>query len=162
MEPDIAATTPPSDTVHEFGQGKAFDASLRRLGDMSFVQARIFLATNILEDLSTCNVAFSWKVEGQIDNARLQMALQPTQRVFETSKLFLEVIQVAEERSITEEFQKLRGHEFDIEEGDKIRGLVVSSPLSCNSMLCYHRIIMDSVSLGIVMKVLAETYVRPH
>lgn len=171
--------TSPPDTMDIQNQDELIKASLCRLGDMSHAQARIFLATNMLEDSSTYNVALAWKLYGNFDIARFERALravaqrheslrtqyyadeitgQPTQRVMESSKLHLEQKRIFDEDSIPGEFERLRRHEFNIEEGDTIRAEILSTPQSCVFLLCYHHIIMDQVSLNIMLSDLAKAY----
>ena len=176
---DTSNTTSPPDTMDILSQDQLIKASLCRLGDMSHAQARIFLATNMLEDSSTYNVALAWKLYGHFDITRFERALgavgqrheslrtqyyadeitgQPTQRVMEYSKLQLEHKHVFDEDSIPGEFERLRGHQFNIEEGDTIRAEILSTPQSCVFLLCYHHIIMDQVSLNIMLSDLAKAY----
>lgn len=171
--------TSPPDTMDIQNQEQLIKASLYRLGDMSHAQARIFLATNMLEDSSTYNVALAWKLYGKFDIARFERALravaqrheslrtqyyadeitgQPTQQVMETSKLHLEQKHIFDEDSIPGEFERLRSNQFNIEEGDTIRAEILSTPQSCVFLLCYHHIIMDQVSLNIMLSDLAKAY----
>lgn len=176
---ETSNNTSPPDTMDIQNQDELIKASLCRLGDMSHAQARIFLATNMLEDSSTYNVALAWKLYGNFDIARFERALravaqrheslrtqyyadeitgQPTQRVMESSKLHLEQKRIFDEDSIPGEFERLRRHEFNIEEGDTIRAEILSTPQSCVFLLCYHHIIMDQVSLNIMLSDLAKAY----
>lgn len=176
---ETSNTTTPPDTMDIMNRDQLIKASICRLGDMSHAQARIFFATNMLEDSSTYNVALAWKLSGKFDIARFERALravaqrheslrtqyyadeitgQPTQRVMEASKLYLEQKHVFDEDSIPGEFERLRRHQFDIEEGDTIRAEIFSTLQSCVFMLCYHHIIMDQVSLNIMLSDLAKAY----
>ena len=172
-------TTPPSGPTETSNLDKSIDSTFSRLGNMSPAQARIFLATALLEDSSTYNVAVAWRLDGAFDVPRFEIALrvvaqrheslrtqyyadentgQPTQRVLRTSKISVEHKQLVDESTIAGEFERLRNHEFDIETGDTIRAEVFSTPQSDILMLCYHHIIMDQVSLNIVLNDLAKAY----
>lgn len=171
--------TPPSDSTDMLSLDNPIDGTFSRLGNMSHAQARIFLATNILEDPSTYNVAVAWRLNGAFDVTRFEKALrvvaqrheslrtqyyadentgQPTQRVMKTSKIHLEHKQLVHEGTIDCEFERLRNHEFDIEDGDTIRVEVISTSQSYTLMLCYHHIIMDQVSLNIMLNDLTKAY----
>lgn len=171
--------TSPPDTMDIQNQEELVKASLYRLGDMSHAQARIFLATNMLEDSSTYNVALAWKLYGKFDIGRFERALlavaqrheslrtkyyadeitgQPTQQVMEASKLHLEQKHIFDEDSIPGEFERLRSNQFNIEEGDTIRAEILLTPQSFVFLLCYHHIIMDQVSLNIMLSDLAKAY----
>lgn len=178
-EQDTSNTTSPSEIADIPNQEQLTKASLCRIGDMSHAQARIFLATNMLEDSSTYNVALAWKLYGTFDIARFERALravaqmheslrtqyyadettgQPAQRVMESSKLHLEQKHVLDEISISREFERLSRDQFNIEEGHTIRAEVLSTPKSRVFLLCYHHIVMDQASLNIMLSDLAKAY----
>ena len=172
-------TTPSSDTTDMMNRDKLIDASFSRQGNMSHAQGRIFLATNIIEDPSTYNVALAWRLDGPFDITRFEKAVQavtqrheslrtqyyadeitgqPTQRVLRTSKLQLELMQTVEESAILGEFDRLRNYEFDIEQGETIKFEIFPTTKSYILMLCYHHIVMDQVSLNVMLKDLATAY----
>ena len=174
-----SVTTPPSETLDMLNSGKHIGNASSRWGDMSPAQARIFLASNILEDPSTYNVAMAWRLSGAFDVNRFENALrvvtqrheslrtqyyadeetgQPMQHVLKVSKVIMEQKQLVDESTVTGEFERLRNHEFDIGEGETMRVEILFTSQSCFLMLCYHHIIMDQFSLNIMLNDLTKAY----
>lgn len=171
--------TAPSDILDNLSFDEHIENTYSRRGNMSPAQARIFLASNILEDPSTYNVAVAWRLSGALDVTRFENALQavaqrheslrtqyyadedtgqPIQQVLKISKVLLEQKQLVDESTVTGEFERLRNHEFDIEEGETIRVEIISTSQSYFVMLCYHHIIMDQFSLNVMLNDLTKAY----
>lgn len=171
--------TPPSEILDIMSSGNQTDKTSSRRGNMSSAQARIFLASNILEDPSAYNVAVAWRLGGAFDVTRFENALrvvaqrheslrtqyyvdedtgQPIQQVMKTSKVHLEQNRLGDEDTLTGEFERLRNHEFDIEEGETMKVEMVSTSQSCFIIFCYHHIIMDQFSFNIMFDDLTKAY----
>lgn len=172
-------TTPPSEIIDVVSYDKHIDNTSSRQGKMSPAQARIFLASNILEDPSTYNVAVAWRLSGAFNVTRFENAFrvvaqrheslrtryyadedtgQPIQQVMKVSKVIVEQKHLVDESTVTGDFERLRNYEFDIEEGETIRAEILSTPQSFFLMLCYHHIIMDQFSLNIMLNDLTKAY----
>ncbi|KAI8950362.1 hybrid PKS-NRPS protein [Xylaria longipes] len=172
-----------------FGDEKLSDAgqtsvseTLPRVGKTSFSQSRLWFMHQYLEDKTTCNISLSYNVEGIIDLARLETALEklvhlhpslrtsfqsaagtaePLQTVLATGNISLTHQQFSDatDPNIEMAINSARYHVFDIRNGETMRVQLLSwSATSHILVFCYHHLIMDGVSWRVFLHDLNLAY----
>jgi hybrid polyketide synthase / nonribosomal peptide synthetase ACE1 len=155
------------------------ESGVQRTLPMSFGQAGFWFLRSYLEDPTTFNVTTSIHLQGSLDEDRLAQAVatigqrheslrtrfftddknQPMQAVLESSVLRLERKNVVPGREVSEAYDRLRSHVYDLEKGETLRIVLLKmSPVSYQILLGYHHINMDGVSFEIFFSDLEKAY----
>lgn len=155
------------------------ESGISRTLPMSFGQARFWFLRSYLEDPTTFNVTTSIHLQGSLDEDRLAQSVatigqrhealrtrfftdhdnRPMQAVLECSVLRLERKNVSPGRSVSEAYDQLRNHVYDLGNGETMRVVLLKfSPLSHQILLGYHHINMDGVSFEIFFSDLEKAY----
>ncbi|KAL8707331.1 MAG: hypothetical protein Q9220_007621 [cf. Caloplaca sp. 1 TL-2023] len=148
---------------------------------LSFGQSRFWFLGLLLEDQTTFNVAFYYRVNGHLRLGDLEKAVRtvgnrhealrtcfvadPTepdqayQKVLSSSPLRLEHREIQSKEDVAVQFAKEKAYPFDIANGETIRVVLLSlSPSSHYLLINYHHILMDGSSLNILLAELEKTY----
>ncbi|KAL7935507.1 hypothetical protein V8C35DRAFT_333983 [Trichoderma chlorosporum] len=148
---------------------------------ISFGQSRFWFLRLLLEDQTTSNVAFYYRVDGNIRIGDLERAVrivtarheslrtcfvedkdeadQASQKVLHSSSLRLEHKKVKTVEDVVTEYHKLQEHVFDLESGVLMRLVLLSlSPSVHYFLFNYHHIIMDGVSFQVFLADLEKAY----
>jgi hybrid polyketide synthase/nonribosomal peptide synthetase ACE1 len=155
------------------------ESGIQRTLPMSFGQARFWFLRSYLEDPTTFNVTTSIHLQGSLDGDRLAQAVatigqrhealrtrfftdddnRPMQAVLECSVLRLERKNASLGRDVSEAYDQLRNHVYDLENGETMRIVLLEfSPVSHQILLGYHHINMDGVSFEIFFSDLEKAY----
>ena len=155
------------------------ESGVQRTLPMSFGQAGFWFLRSYLEDPTTFNVTTSIHLQGSLDEDRLAQAVatigqrheslrsrfftddnnHPMQAVLESSVLRLERKNVVAGREVSEAYDRLRSHVYDLEKGETLRIVLLKmSPVSYQILLGYHHINMDGVSFEIFFSDLEKAY----
>ncbi|KEZ40819.1 putative lovastatin nonaketide synthase protein [Scedosporium apiospermum] len=148
---------------------------------ISFGQSRFWFLRLLLEDPTTSNVAFYYKVTGSLRIGDLERAVrmvtarhealrtafvehetqadQAYQKVLGSSPVRLEVKKAKSVEEVVAEYHELQKHIFDLESGELIRLVLISlSPTIHYFLFNYHHIIMDGVSFQVLVQDLEKAY----
>ncbi|KAI5921291.1 hypothetical protein F4810DRAFT_722761 [Camillea tinctor] len=151
-----------------------------KLMPMSYGQSRFWLMSQIVEDPCAFNVTCDIEINAELDIPTLSRAVQslgarhealrtcfftdvqhghqPVQGIFEESTLRLETIS-AKAFEVAQLFEEMHKTVYDLEKGDLMRILLVStSPTKHHLLVGYHHINMDSSSLAILVYDLQRLY----
>ncbi|KAF2084690.1 polyketide synthase [Saccharata proteae CBS 121410] len=148
---------------------------------MSLGQSRFWFLRHYLEDRTTFNVTFSVQLKGSLYVKDLERAVQtvatkhealrtcffadenqqPMQGILEKSHLKLEHKSVSDKAEVSQIFEGVKRHDYDIEHGETMRVLLLSvSPTENFLIIGYHHINMDGVSLEVFLAHLEKAYTR--
>ena len=134
-----------------------------------------------MEDQTTFNVAFYYRVTGRLRVHDLERAINLVGRrheglrtcfladeneadlayqgVLESSHLRLEQKKVSSVEEVRAEYETLKGHSFDLEQGKLMRVILLSlSQTSHYLLFAYHHILMDGVSYQVFLSDLEKAY----
>ncbi|KAK8075474.1 hypothetical protein PG997_010137 [Apiospora hydei] len=148
---------------------------------ISFGQSRFWFLRLLLEDQTTSNVAFYYKVAGSLRVADLERAVrmvvarhealrtafvehetradQAYQKVIGNSPIRLELQQAKSFEEVETLYHQLQQHIFDLESGQLIRIVLVTlTPTLHYILFNYHHIAMDGVSFQIFVQDLEKAY----
>ncbi|KAK7961959.1 hybrid NRPS/PKS enzyme [Apiospora aurea] len=148
---------------------------------ISFGQSRFWFLRLLLEDQTTSNVAFYYKVAGSLRVADLERAVrmvvarhealrtafvehetradQAYQKVIGNSPIRLELQQAKSFEEVETLYHQLQQHVFDLESGQLIRIVLVTlTPTLHYILFNYHHIAMDGVSFQIFVQDLEKAY----
>ncbi|KAL7941948.1 hypothetical protein V8C42DRAFT_360388 [Trichoderma barbatum] len=148
---------------------------------ISFGQSRFWFLRLLLEDQTTSNVTFYYRVDGNLRIGDLERAVrivtarheslrtcfiedkaeadQASQKVLHTSSLRLQHKKVKTVEDVIAEYHKLQEHVFDLESGELMRLVLLSlSPSVHYFLFNYHHIIMDGVSFQVFLADLEKAY----
>ncbi|KAL4971438.1 polyketide synthase [Aspergillus desertorum] len=177
---DTVGTPAETDSKTSRDDGEEGPSQYERTGELTHAQARLYFPSVFLQDKSTYNVAFAGTVHGSLDIGRLEAALHlvahtqetlrssffvapgnttPMQGVNSESGIVLEHRKIADESEVDAELKALRKHEFDLEQGQLLKVVVLTPPDSRHRILfCYHHIALDGVSWLLFFQNLNEAY----
>ena len=164
-------------------QVKLASRTIVRTGPLSHAQERLWLANNCVEDPTTYNVAFGWKLKGALQVMKLETAFQavaqrheslrtaffvddstgkPCQTVYNTTHIPVTIKDIHSVDEVHPEFVKLRRHFFDLQKGQVMKVVILQISECVNIlMVCYHHIIMDGVALHSFLLDLNRAYGSP-
>ena len=147
---------------------------------LGFGQSRFWFLRQYIKDPTTFNIAVSIQLNGPLDVKSLdravrvvgqhhealrtrfvtdETALETVQEILAVSTLALEWQDISTEKEAVEAYQKVKSHNFNIEEGENMRILLLKRPnRSFQLIIGYHHINMDGVSLEVVLKDLQMAY----
>ncbi|KAK7714551.1 NRPS, partial [Diaporthe eres] len=150
---------------------------------LSFGQSRFWFLRRYVEDPTTFNITFSVKLKGPLRTTALAAAVEKLgarhealrtafiedqgrimQAVLGTSRLSLEKKSVVDIEEVDNIFQSVKSYVYNIEEGDSMRILLLSSPDPevHHLIIGYHHINMDGASLEVFLADLERAYMgRP-
>ncbi|KAL4981859.1 hypothetical protein BDW68DRAFT_196004 [Aspergillus falconensis] len=165
---DTVGTPAETDSKTSRDDGEEGPSQYERTGELTHAQARLYFPSVFLQDKSTYNVAFAGTVHGSLDIGRLEAALHlvahtqetlrssffvapgnttPMQGVNSESGIVLEHRKIADESEVDAELKALRKHEFDLEQGQLLKVVVLTPPDSRHRILfCYHHIALDGLA----------------
>lgn len=154
-----------------------------RTAPLSHAQERMWLAHRYSDDPSAYNVAFAWKLQGNLDCDRFEAAIQaviqrhealhtafgvnaatgePEQFTFHRENFILEKRPIVHEKDIHAQFLDFRNNVFDLDNGQTLKAALLQlSRKEHVFMLCYHHIIMDGISLRTFLGDLNQGYTSP-
>ena len=183
LEPFVdRKTSSPSSLTSSFEeiyQPSGDKAGVERVLPMSFGQSRFWFMKFYLEDQTTFNVTTSIHLQGNLREDDLAQAVatigqrheslrtrfftdenyQPMQAILESSVLRLERRKVSDVAEISEEYNRLQTHVYDLEKGETLRIILLSlSPVSHQILLGYHHINMDGISFELFFSDLQKAY----
>jgi Non-ribosomal peptide synthetase modules and related proteins len=143
----------------------------------------MWLAHRYSDDPSAYNVAFAWKLQGNLDCDRFEAAIQaviqrhealhtafgvnaatgePEQFTFHRENFILEKRPIVHEKDIHAQFLDFRNNVFDLDNGQTLKAALLQlSRKEHVFMLCYHHIIMDGISLRTFLGDLNQGYTSP-
>ena len=141
------------------------------------------MANNCVEDPTTYNVAFGWKLKGALQVSKLETAFQavaqrheslrtaffvddstgkPSQTIYSTTRIPVTTKDIQSLDEVHAEFVRLRRHVFDLREGQVMKVVILQISERVNIlMVCYHHIIMDGVALHSLLLDLNRAYGSP-
>lgn len=151
---------------------------------VSFAQSRFWFLRLLLQDQTTFNITLYYKVTGNLRVGDLERAVRAVgsrhealrtcfvadakegdiayQKVTESSILRLEQKGIQREEDVLVEYANLQRHEFDVENGEMMRLVLLTSRPSTHYLLVnYHHMLMDGVGLQIFLADLEKAY-RGH
>ncbi|KAI1824106.1 hybrid PKS-NRPS PsoA [Xylaria intraflava] len=158
------------------------DPSLyERTGEMSFSQARLYFLHVYLEDASTYNVTMGGKITGtsKLDVNRFQQALRQvclrheglrtaffishdTGKAIQAVNVEPDVVfvekTVENTADVEVETKRLKKYHHNIEYGQGMKVMVLSTPDSQHVLFSYHHIVLDGFSWGIFLNDLDRAY----
>ena len=154
-----------------------------RTGPLSHAQGRLWLANNCVEDPTTYNVAFGWKLKGSLQVLKLETAFQavaqrheslrtaffvdsstgkPSQTIYNTTRIPVTIKDIRSVDEVHAKFVELRRHVFNLQEGQVMKVIILQISERVNIlMVCYHHIIMDGVALHSFLLDLNRAYGSP-
>ncbi|KAL9073760.1 MAG: hypothetical protein Q9157_004639 [Trypethelium eluteriae] len=153
--------------------------NVTRSMDMSYGQSRFWFLSSFLRDPTTFNVTVSFRIKGNLRVGDLARAVQvvgqrhealrtcfytdmqskPMQGVIQSGYLNLEEKTVSSDAEVLQEYNKLKGHVFDIQHGRTMRIILLSQSTILNHLLiAYHHINMDGSSLSVLLTELEKVY----
>ena len=155
--------------------------ALLKTEKISFAQSRFWFLRLLMEDQTTFNVSFYYRVSGNLRIRDLERAVKVVsqrheglrtcfladeneadlahQGVLESSYLRLEQKKANSVEEVAAEYETLKEFQFDLENGKLMRMILVSlSPTSHYLLFSYHHILMDGVSYQVFLSDLEKAY----
>ncbi|KAI0376194.1 hypothetical protein F5Y04DRAFT_286173 [Hypomontagnella monticulosa] len=149
--------------------------------EISFAQSRFWFLRLLLDDQTTFNVAFYFKVTGNLRANDLDRAIRAVgarhealrtcfvgdetredlayQKIIDSSSLRLEQKKIGSVDEVAVEYANLKAHLFDISRGEMMRVILLTlSPTSHYLLFNYHHILMDGVSYQVFLTDLEKAY----
>ncbi|KAF2258395.1 hypothetical protein CC78DRAFT_587196 [Lojkania enalia] len=149
---------------------------------ISLPQSRFWFLRHLLEDPTTPNVVISYRISGNLRIGDLERAIrivtnrhealrtcfvedentagEAFQNVLPSSPLRLERKKIDSTDDVEFEYNKLRGHVFDLEQGDVMRLVLLTLSSSSHYLLInYHHIVMDGASFNVFFSDLEKAYI---
>ncbi|KAM3068355.1 hypothetical protein ACMFMG_009492 [Clarireedia jacksonii] len=150
---------------------------------ISFAQSRFWFLRLLLEDQTTFNVTFYYKVLGDLRINDLERAFRmvgqrheglrtcfvaddieadlANQGVLKESSIKLERKKITSVEEVANEYKALKNHIFDIESGVLLRAVLLTLSATEHYLLFnYHHILMDGVSYQVFISDLEKAYKR--
>ncbi|OKL60321.1 hypothetical protein UA08_04451 [Talaromyces atroroseus] len=141
-----------------------YEPKFEKVVPLSFGQSRFWFLKHYHEDQTTFNITFSTRLKGPVRIRDLENAdsnQQPMQGILEKSSLCLEKMNIQNSSQVAEEFEAMKNHVFDIENGEIMRVILLSlNPLNSFLIIGYHHINMDGASLEVFLRDLELVYCR--
>ena len=148
---------------------------------ISMPQSRFWFLRHLLEDPTTPNVAFLYHVTGNIRIGDLERAVRTVtfrhealrtcfveddddigdgyQKVMARPLIRLERKKIDSAEDVVEEYKKVQGHVFDLQNGDIMQIVLLTlSSASHYLMINYHHIVMDGESFNVFISELEKAY----
>ncbi|KAL9044037.1 MAG: hypothetical protein Q9214_002798, partial [Letrouitia sp. 1 TL-2023] len=148
---------------------------------ISMPQSRFWFLRHLLEDPTTPNVVFLYHVVGNIRIGDLERAIRTVtfrhealrtcfveddddvgdgyQKVLPRPLIRLERKKMNSAEDVADEYRKVKGHVFDLENGDIMQIILLTlSPASHYLMINYHHIVMDGESFNVFISELEKAY----
>ena len=148
---------------------------------ISMPQSRFWFLRHLLEDPTTPNVAFLYHVTGNIRIGDLERAIRTVtfrhealrtcfvedendigdgyQKVLPRPLIRLERKKINSPDDVADEYKKVKGHVFDLENGDIMQIVLLTlSSASHYLMINYHHIVMDGESFNVFISELEKVY----
>lgn len=148
---------------------------------VSLAQSRFWFLRRLLEDQSTYNVTFYYRIAGDIRVHDLEQAIpivtarhealrtcfiedqadasQAHQKVLATSPIRLEHKTIGSVDDAAIEYANLKAHHFCLESGELLKLVLLTLSKSCHYLLIsYHHIIIDGVSFQVLLSDLEKAY----
>ena len=148
---------------------------------VSFAQSRFWFLRLLLQDQTTFNVTFYYKVTGNLESDSLERAVRAVsyrhealrtcfvgdetdsdtayQKITESSILKLEQKQIDRVEDVAVEYANLKRNQFNIESGGLMRLILLSLDPSTHFLLVgYHHILMDGISFQVFLSDLEKAY----
>ena len=148
---------------------------------ISLPQSRFWFLRHLLEDPTTPNVVFSYRVAGNLRVGDLERALRVVtlrhealrtcfvqdetdageayQKILPSSPLRLERKKLTSLDDVATEYATLKEHVFDLENGDLMRVILLTISSTTHFLLInYHHIVMDGASFNIFISDLEKAY----
>jgi hybrid polyketide synthase/nonribosomal peptide synthetase ACE1 len=155
-----------------------FTPEVVRTEPMSHGQARFWFLRQYLDDPTTSNITFFFKMNGAMDPDRISRTLAmicdrhealrtcfyvkdgvACQGIMRKSAIRLEQCPVADEHGVRAVYEDLQRHVYDIENGDTFRAVLCQvSPTMLYLVIGYHHIAMDGFSWEILFGELQRGY----
>lgn len=150
---------------------------------ISFAQSRFWFLKLLMEDQTTFNVTWYYRVSGKLRVGDLERAIKVVgqrheglrtcfladdnemdlahQGVLERSHLCLETKKISSFEEVRAEYEALKDHLFDLEQGKLMRMVLLSLSTTSHYLLfAYHHILMDGVSLQVFLSDVEKAYHR--
>ncbi|KAI0183707.1 hypothetical protein EV127DRAFT_446225, partial [Xylaria flabelliformis] len=151
---------------------------IERSVPISFSQSRFWFLKHFLSNKSAFNITTVVRMQGDLDITRLGQAFgtvanhhqalrtafasndrQPMQIVLRKSTIVLETRSIASDDEVTNAYESLRSHVFDLESGQTMRmQLLTLSPTTHFLLLGYHHITMDGLSFEVLFDDIQKAY----
>lgn len=152
---------------------------LERSGPLSYSQSMFWFVNVFIDDPSTLNHTGSFRIRGRIHTADLQRAIilvgmqheslrtcfnadeegQPRQTIMSSTTLHLEVRRITAVEEVTQRFEELSNHEYDLSRGQNLRVLLLTmTPDEHYLLVGCHHINMDGYSHQVFMRDLEKAY----
>ncbi|KAL1985032.1 hypothetical protein VTN96DRAFT_8485 [Rasamsonia emersonii] len=150
------------------GVGSSEDVDPNRVEKMSFAQSRLWFLAKYLEDPRAYNITAGYNLSGKLDVARFQIALSMVlsrhqslqtrffanpdngelmQEILKSTPATMKYIQSANPRDVEYEFELLKSHFFDLEQGRTFKVTLISRAPDFHTVIFgYHHIAIDGVS----------------
>ena len=148
---------------------------------ISLPQSRFWFLGQLLDDPTTFNIVFSYRISGTLRVGDLERAVRIVsnrheslrtcfvaddadagnayQKVISSSPLRLERKKISSPEDVDAEFADLRTHIFDLARGDLMRMLLLTLDASNHFLLInYHHIAMDGASFNVFLADLEKAY----
>lgn len=148
---------------------------------ISLGQSRFWFLRLLVEDQTTFNVTFYYRMTGNLRVGDLERAIrvvtarhealrtcfigdkneadQASQSILASSPIRLERRRINSVEEVEAEYTRLRAHEFDLASGNLLRVVLLTlSPSSHYLLVNYHHIIMDGVSFQVLISDLEKVY----
>lgn len=173
-DPDTVATSIQGDEVEAGPRAK-----VERTGSLSYSQSMFWFVNLFVSDRCTLNHTGSFRIRGRIRTTELQRALirvvmhheslrtsfhalsggRPTQSVMSSTSLQLELGQIVTEQEVSDKFDELSQHVYDIGQAELLRVVLLTLAADEHYLLvgCHH-INMDGYSHQVFMRDLEKAY----
>ncbi|RYP41495.1 hypothetical protein DL767_001000 [Monosporascus sp. MG133] len=147
---------------------------------MSHAQARLYFLHEYLDDKSACNVVYVGNLRGRLDVSKLQASIwevgkqheslrssyffdkdldQPVQAINKEPSIAFEYHDILEENEIQAKVDKLRKHNFEIEQGHVMTVSILSQSSTLHHVIIsHHHIVLDGFSWVLLMRDLHRSY----
>ena len=148
---------------------------------ISLGQSRFWFLRLLVEDQTTFNVTFYYRMTGNLRIGDLETAIrvvtarhealrtcfigneneadQASQSILASSSIKLERRGISSVEEVKAEYSKLQAYEFDLASGNLLRLVLLTlSPSSHYLLVNYHHIIMDGVSFQVLISDLEKVY----
>lgn len=155
--------------------------TVKRRVRISASQARFWFLNLYMEDQTTSNVTFSYRIKGRVRVPGLSRAVEAVaqaheglrtcfmaaetsseagfQGIMETSKLKLEHRAVTDEAGVEAEYTGVRNTVYDLAQGETMRVVLLSLSSTPHVIIFgYHHIVMDGVGFQIFLHGLEQSY----
>lgn len=152
-----------------------------RTEPLSYSQSRFWFLKQYLDDPTTSNITFFFRIKGKLDPERMKKAFSAVcarheslrtsffakddaayQGIMRVPAAELQHAVVADEDEARAWYDLLKSHNYDIEHGDTIRLVLCEQSVDCSYLVVgYHHIAMDGFSWELLMGDLQRAYQDP-